>query len=275
MSDPLWFFWSGNHLTFLRWMTLVSAATVHDNVILIRRRPDPELHQSEREAASHWHENQDFQQAPIGKNWIDEIPENVKQVDLEEFEPEIAALRAPDVQTSDLLGWKILGTRGGSVADMDVLFFGSLPEITHYVQAVVCTGWPKAGYMPIGFLQGKPCAYWQEMYRRARERYDPKVYESCGANLFLPWDQIPEPKRLLPESIVYPFALRAEWMQWHPWMFETNDWPRIPDECIGAHWYGGKNQDYNWAITPENVTHMRGMIPTMIRPLLAMIKVSA
>jgi hypothetical protein len=219
-EHPLWLYWGGNHLTYLRWATIATAARFHDHVILVRRPERASVHVPAVDAAQHWHEHQDFQRPLEGKNWIGEIPKSVELVTLEEVAPQIAELEAPDVQTSDLLAWHLLATRGGTVADMDVVFIDRLPEVTHPIQMVVCTGWPLAGYMPIGFLQGEPCDFWRAMYRRAREAYNPKVYQSCGAERFPPWAEIPEPKRLLPEHVVYPFALKAEWMRWHDWMFE-------------------------------------------------------
>jgi hypothetical protein len=268
LNDTLWFFWGGGHLTFLRWMTLLSASRVHENVVLVRRDNDDLLQAAEIDAATHWHEHQDFQQrVPWGRNWITEIPASIRQMQLSEVAPEIAAMRAPDVQTSDLLAWWILANHGGTVADMDVLFLRPLPAITDPIHLVVCTGWPMVGYMPIGFLQGAPCQFWRDMYRRARERYNPQVYQSCGATLFPSWEEVPEPKQRLSEHVVYPFALKAEWMQWHIWMFESKEWPAIPDECCGIHWYGGKNQAYNWSITYENVGVMPGAVPAMIRSI--------
>lgn len=268
MSLPLWFFWSGNHLTFLRWMTLKSAARIHDKVILVRREHDPALRDAELQASKNWHEHQDFQFPELGKNWIDRLPPEVEVVKLHEIAPDLAELAAPDVQTSDLLGWKLLAEQGGSVADMDVLFIRSIPEVTHPIQIVVCTGSPKVGYMPIGFLQGQPCDFWREMYQRAREAYDPNVYESCGASRFPELARIPNP-HLLSERVVYPFALKGEWMEWHRWMFETNDYPPIPEDCSGYHWYGGFNQSWNWAITEDNVASLPGAVPAAIRKILA------
>lgn len=269
MSHPLWLFWSGDHLTFLRWMTIKSAAIVHDEVVLVRRRVDSSLRDSELEASRTWHEHQDFQRViPAGRNWIDDIPPQVRQVWLEDVAREIADLRAPDVQTSDLLGWWLLAEYGGSVADMDVVFLKPPPAIDHDVKVVRCSGSPKVGYMPIGFLQGRPCKFWREMYRRALERYNPAIYESCGAGLFPPYHAIQGDKGLLSEAIVYPFALRADWMAWHPWMFEADSWPTIPEECIGVHWYGGMNQEHNWALTHENLPSAKGAIPWAIRHIL-------
>jgi len=264
MTAPLWFYWGGDHLTFLRWMTLESAARFHDDVRLIRRAGRSSAHLSAGEA---WIETQDFQRAGVGENWIDRIPPGVTVLNLDDIAPEIAAIDAPDVQTSDLLGWWLLSEHGGSVSDMDVIFLAGIPVITHDVQLVVCTGTPKPGYMPIGFIQGQPCDFWRWMYRRARERYDPRIYQSCGPPLLPPWEEIPGSKRLLPEAIVYPFALQGDWMQWHKWMFDSATWPAFPPESCGIHWYGGANQQYNRSLTPANVEVATGAVPWAIRSL--------
>jgi hypothetical protein len=205
---------------------------------------------------------------------MEDLPAKLKVMTLDEVCPELVKLRAPDVHTSDLLAWWLLAEHGGSVADMDVLFIRPLPEITHPIQMVVCTGWPLKGYMPIGFLQGQPCAFWRMMYQRGRERYDPQVYQSCGVPCFPPWDEIPEPKRLLSEYVVYPFALKAEWMAWHPWMFESSEWPEIPEDTVGLHWYAGRNQKANWLLDREAIDTAPGAIPWAARKVLAEIEAS-
>jgi hypothetical protein len=249
-------------------MTLVSAKRIHERVVLIHRPHDDAFRTNARAMSRHWHESQDFQSDDMGANYLDQLPAGVEIRRLQDVAPEIAAIRAPDVQTSDLLAWWLLAHHGGSVADMDVLFLRDLPPVTHDVHAVVCTGWPRAGYMPIGFLQGRPCHFWREMFRRSVERYDPTVYESCGAGMFPAWAEIPEPKQLLSEYAVYPFALKAEWMRWHDWMFEDATWPDLPAECFGVHWYGGKNQEYNRALTRENYRARPGLISWAIAEVL-------
>lgn len=261
MKDAVWFFWGNDHLTFLRWMTLESACRVHENVVLVRRQPVPQV-------SPPWKETQDFQYGARGRNWMNELPAGVTTLWLEEIAPEIANLKAPDVQTSDMLAWWALARHGGTVADMDIVFTESIPLVTHPIHMVVCTGHPLVGYTPIGLLQGQPCSFWELMFQKSLARYDPNVYQSCGAMLFPPWGQIPEPKALLPECIVYPWALIASWDLWHDWMFTSPSWPKPPVGCCGIHWYGGKNQAHNQAMTEETVMHMRGAVPDAIRKLL-------
>lgn len=243
-NDTLWFYWGQEHMTFLRWMTLVSAAQIHNNVVLILRR-NPVCPKVK------WKERQDFQQKLAGHNWMENVKElPVKTMYLEDVAPEIARLEAPDVQTSDLLAWWLLSERGGTVADMDIVFLKNLPEIKFDVQVVKFEGYPKLGYVPVTFMQGRPCSVWRETYRRALQFYHPDHYEGCGSDAF-----IPRPISRLNQQIVFPWAGHAPWSLWHKWLFEASEWPEIPEDCCGIHWYAGHNQKHNQKINgPADMT---------------------
>lgn len=255
-SDTLWFYWGQEHMTFLRWMTLFSAARIHDNVVLILRR-------NPVQSKVNWKEQQDFQQKPIGHNWIKNIGAlSVKTIYLEETIPEIARLEAPDVQTSDLLAWWLLSEHGGTVADMDIVFLTELPQIEFDVQVAVFDGYPKSGYMPVTFMQGRPCSIWREAYQRALRSYHPDKYKSCGSDVL-----IPRPISRLSQHVVFPWAGHASWSLWHKWLFEAETWPEIPDDCCGIHWYAGHNQRFNQAIKdPLHVT--RGAVAWAVKQVL-------
>lgn len=230
-------------MSYLRYMTLLSASLIHDDITLIlRRKPlsftsafwerqECEIELSERGA--YLCLNQDKKK----------LPENIKIKYLEDIAPEIAALRAHDIHTSDLLAWYLLARYGGTVADMDIVFFKPLPEIINDVQVVVFTSYPKKNYLPVTFMQGRPCSKWNNTYERALAAYDPEVYESCGASAILR----PEEGNLS-EQIVFPWAGKYPIRRWHRWFFQDNRYPAIPDDCIGIHWYAGRNQKWNQAI---------------------------
>lgn len=242
--NNLWFFWGQEHMTFLRWMTLFSACQVHDNVVLILREKPvcPEVR---------WKERQDFQQKPIGHNWLPDLASLPVKIEfLENIAPEIAALQAPDVQTSDLLAWWLLSNYGGTVADMDIVFLKPLPEIKQDVQVVVFSGHPKRGYVPVTFMQGRPCSVWWATYANALRSFDPNKYESCGTGAL-----VPKPESGLSEHVVFPWAGKHPWVLWHDWLFKTQ-WPEIPVDCCGIHWYAGHNQKWNQKINcPEHLKH--------------------
>lgn len=231
MNTTLWFYWGQRHLSYLRWLTLYSARQVHEDVTLVLRREPVQ-------PSVRWREQQDFQSDPIGPNYLNRLPD-IKVVTLETIAPEIAELNAPDVHTADLLKWWLLAKFGGTVADMDIVFLRPIPVITHNVQVTVFSDHPRFDYLPVTFMQGNCCPAWWRSFEKARREYDPNCYESCGSHCV-------EGERIgtLSERVVYPWAGRP-WSLWHNWLFEADQWPAIPENCIGIHWYAGHNQRYN------------------------------
>jgi hypothetical protein len=234
-TDPLWFFWGQQNMTFMRYMTLRSACAVHADVRLVTR--------DSVAVDVQWNESQDFQFVPIGQNWFDEVRRlPVKIQHLKDLAPSIAAMNADDVHTSDLLAWHLLATEGGTVADMDIVFLSPLPRIAEPVQIAVHR--VRSPYVPVAFMQGKPHPFWSKTLSRALAAYVPAVYECCGArSIAKPW---PDP--CLSPSIVYPWVGSA-WQQIFNYCFAAPHWPPIPAECIGIHWYGGANWEANRKIT--------------------------
>lgn len=239
-DDPLWFYWGQKRMSYLRYLTLASAARVHDNIVLITRREPVNPYVG-------WQEKQDFQLPPIKRDYSVEAAKlPIRIIELESFCPTIAALKAPDVQTSDLLAWYILGTVGGTVADMDILFMKPLPAIIFDTQVVQFTGHPKEGYMPVSFMQGWPCLTWWTSFDLANKAYNPARYESCGSENYAGLNYN------ISEHIVFPWAGHP-WSKYRGWLFEAETWPEIPKNCIGLHWYAGHNQDFNQKINgPED-----------------------
>ena len=240
-DNPLWFFWGQPHMTFLRWLTLKSACRIHDDVRLVVRSV-PLLPNVA------WPEKQDFQFSGPKTDWMPKIDKlGVEIYNLEDIAPDVAGLGAPDIQTSDLLAWYLLSKYGGTVADMDIVFIKSLPVVEADIQLTIFSGHPRPGYIPVTFMQGRPCAVWSECYERAKASYRFDDYESCGTRN-APDDVAP----LLSDHIVYPWAKEYPWSIWSAWLFWSENWPPIPDDCIGLHWYAGHNQTWNQRV--------RGMI---------------
>lgn len=253
---PIWFYWGQPHLGFLRYFTLVSACLHHPDVHLV-------IPATSIAAQVNWQEKQDFQNAPIGPNWLPNVYKLPVQISmLESVAPHIAALKAPDIQTSDLLGWHLLANHGGTVADMDIIFLRPVPEITQDVQIVRYKGHPKPGYVPVGFMQGRPSAHWADSLGEALRAYDPQKYQSCGTLC------APNVPAVLSDRVVFPWAGDYAWDHYHRWLFLDNKFPPVPDDCCGVHWYGGHNQLFNRRIAgPVDVT--RGCVAWAMRQVIA------
>jgi len=254
--SKLWFFWGQPQMSYLRWATLASACKIHDDVVLVLRGEclKPKVN---------WKEWQDFQVVFSGHNWLFEVNRlPLKTVILEEIAPEIAKLRAPDIQTADLLSWWLLAKHGGTVADTDIVFLKPLPEITQNVGLVFFSGHPKPNYIPVTIMQGKPCSMWHKTYDNAVKNYDPDDYESCGNKALRALTCKP-----LNEHIVFPWAGKYPWSDWHNWLFGAKEWPEIPEACCGIHWYAGRNQKWNQSIKNKEDLH-GGAVAWAIRKAL-------
>lgn len=235
---PLWFFWGQRHMTFLRYMTLRSACTVHPDVRLVLR--DEEIVPTVT-----WAEDQDFRHTDrTARNWFPEamnLPLTI--VPLEEVAPGIAALRTDDVHTSDLLAWWLMATQGGTVCDMDIVFLKPLPPILNDVEIVLHPSRPGlVPYVPIAYMQGRPNEKWSETYQKAMERHNPSVYQSCGGECLRPW-----PEGTLSWFVVYPW-FGSTFRSILNYCLHAPHWPGLPPECVGIHWYGGGMQTENQAI---------------------------
>lgn len=246
-------------MTYLRFLTLRSACRVHDDVrLVIRREPV--------NAGEAWIERQDFHYSGgNGRNWFFELEAlPVRIMGLEEISPQLEDLRASDVQTKDLLNWFLLATRGGTVADMDILFVQDLPPILTDVEAVAYDGPPNPGKISVAFMQGWPDPRWEQAFDRALEAYDPNIYESCGHGIFDREDL----DRALDPRLLFPwYGTGAKWRDWHRWLFEADEWPELPDRLVGLHWYGGRNQAWNQRIEgPESLP--RGAVGAIMRQLV-------
>lgn len=234
---PLWLFWGQEHMSWLRFLTPLSACLVHGDVRLITRTPAVR-------GSPAWIEKQDFRLPARGPNmWpaVRKLP--IQIIELKDIAPDIAKMRASDVHTCDLLSWHLLAEYGGATADMDVIFFDCPPPTTHDVMIPIHRIGLGKPYTPIGYLQGRPCQQWKDILAAALAAYDPEQYQCCGA---LCVDMSLAGR--LPPTIVYPFANTTE-QRMHRWLFGATNFPPIPDECCGVHWYAGGNQNWNQKIT--------------------------
>lgn len=237
--DIMWFFWGQDHLSFMRYITLLSAKQVHDDVRLIIRNGE-----AVRDKVT-WIEDQDFRHEPDGKNWLQEACEIVGEnsiYPLDYIAPEIAKLRAPDIHTSDLLSWYLLANRGGTVADMDIVFIKPIPKVENNVQVSIQT-YPNIGdIIPVGFLQGRPCIEWKQIYELAIKCYDPMDYQCCGTRCINP-----SIGGQISPLVAYPYTGNRQDIFFN-WMFGSDTWPELPEECCAIHWYAGGNQHWNQKI---------------------------
>ena len=249
----IYLYWGNRILSFLRYMGLYSCCKFGDNVTLILRK---EENKDQLKVRQVWHEEQDFFSYE-GINYFEHVSKLPLTIEyLEDEYPDIAELNAPEVQTFDLLKWKILATKGGVLVDLDIIFFKPIPEITHDIEIIIFDKYPKKGYIPVSYMQGRPSKWWEEQYHKALKNYNFNKYESCGNDILKytlkdiqRHDKNATLKRL-PSKLVMPFAETHEWKYYHDMTFKEVH--PLPEECVGIHWYGGANQSYNNYYTHYN-----------------------
>lgn len=255
MSSKVWAFWGQPTMSYLRFCTLKTLSCLGESIGLVLREfpVTPQVQ---------WRERQDFMYEPPPIDYMGEalkLP-GVETFMLEDIAPHIAELKASDVHTSDLLAYWLLATRGGTVTDMDVVYAKPVPKVDACVKLVRFKGHPKAGYIPVTFMQGRPCKVWHSVYEGALERYDPAIYESCGTDAVIA-NVHPFDVTLLPEHIVFPFAGTHPWSSWHRAFWgHVEGMTDLPEDCIGIHWYAGHNWEQNRRISSLADLSVGGLI---------------
>ena len=156
------------------------------------------------------------------------------------------------------------------MADMDILFLRPLPEIVCDIQFVRFKAHPQPDYIPVSFIQGKPCPEWKRVFDKALILYQPDDYQSCGSKALGPQVQYFSSRLGLSERIVFPWAGPDHfWSKWHHWLFGAPTWPEIPRDCCGIHWYAGHNQEWNQRIKCEKHFKLGGAISYYGQRILA------
>lgn len=258
------FFWAGDVLSWMRYMTLFSFRYYHrDWDIVLHTMPLAETSQK-RWGTPETPDSDTY----VGPNYLDHLPQ--LSIDIQPWTPlpdEPPELATP--HACDLCQWQVLATDGGFYADMDILFVGELPY--HQVKnagAVFCLS---NSWMTIGLMAATPN---QPVFRDIREsaldNYLPTQYQSTGAEAvyrlagFYPgWASVanvgerclevfrlryPELQATtLPQHTVYPWAYTETAKIFE----ETRD---IPPGCCGIHWFGGNSlsQGWNSKLTSDN-----------------------
>lgn len=253
----IYFYWNiSGKMSFLRYMTLFSACKFNDNVALIVGR--------HKKAEYGWKEKQDFQ-VYDGEDYFGRVTKelNLEIIPLETISSEIAELETSPIHTSDLLNWFLLANYGGTVSDMDILYIKPIKPPEWDVQLVMFKKYPARDYIPVTFMQGKPCSFFKETYENALDQHDISVYESCGT---LAIKGLPDEWRRLSSKIVFPFAEDYSFSEYGKFMFGQN--AALPVESIGIHWYAGENQKHNNRITENNFRDFRCTITRELEKLL-------
>ncbi len=268
------FFWTGNTLSWMRYMTLRSFRRYHSDWKTV-------LHCMSAEHASGktW-SSIEVQDNPAnnGRNYMNQVAE--LGIEIREWTPpdDLPSPLAPS-HACDLFQWALLAADGGFYADMDILFVEPLPyKAIQHANAVFCH---THEYMAIGLCAAAPGErLFSDILQSARNNYTPDGYQSTGAEAIYrlagmlghqvewanPWPQWGTIPRVGPQSVN---AMRRQYPATeiavlpdatvYPWYFKQvghifNEDRDVPTGCCGIHWFGGDalSQTWNNKLTHEN-----------------------
>lgn len=259
------FYWGGNKMSFLRYMTIVSFK---------KHNPDWSVHlyvpkkssksidwRTEGGDMYHSSDSVDYNGKDYFDKLLEEVPIKVIKVD---FSKSIIGESAPEAHKSDLMTWEVLSSKGGMWFDMDILFTGplSLSDINDNskTDTILCydTDHTRKLYViPIGALGScRDNLFFKKIKLEASKKYDKNRYQSIGTELFQKdfanFDSVKFKFNMLnpisfDPNIIYEISFKRV-----EDIFENNAKTYFSE--LGIHWYGGHplTQKYNNLINHEN-----------------------
>lgn len=259
-------------MSFLRYMTFKSFRYYHPNwnIKLIRRKTHRLIEKYRFREKQDWMTTvKDY------SHRLDDLSIEVQY--LEDVCPEIASMDISDVHISDLLAWNILAKRGGVISDTDIIYTKSF-DYDKFCDVdfgiVSFERRPKANYMPVSFMVGKPNEICEKIYDKARAVVNKHIYESAGTpaltkavgNFHKMIESFPSLNiQRLPSKIVFPWAEEHPWRFYSDFAFKENLFKSLHETTIGIHWYAGANQQYNKIYTEDTYMDFDTTISSAIK----------
>ena len=266
----IFFFWEGNTMSWMRYMTLKSFRTLNPNW-------DIELYlgQDSQVTNKTWFDGskQDFHNFK-GKNYLPDVYKlDIKIITwkIPLHNNEDWNKRISPSHKSNFFKWHTLSTAGGIYSDMDILFTSPMDKFYNSIKdsdlGICCDP-----YFSIGFMFSSPDnRFFKEVYDNTFFSWDPSWYQTAGVmNIY---NMLRSRKLMVGSNYngLYK-TLCKEWSEYiienmsmkivYPWnhtqmesVFHKLHF-NLPDETIGIHWYAGAkiSQAYNNILTDTNLT---------------------
>ena len=254
MDKNIYFFWEGDHLPFLEYLSMFSFRKQNPEwKILVIHKRYPGM--------CRWPTGEHKRPRSKQRNYFDQLP--ALNVEILDFDTEFREILSIDpkiafVHAKDLASWSILAHRGGIVSDTDILYINPVSGLynefvadSSKIGAISFDNYPKKDYIPVSFMMGDKSECFAQILCSAISKYNPGVYE-CSGTPAIPYKDIFEIKALFPgevfrihESVVFPFT-HVNFVESIDHVYKYNSRDLMPKSSIGIHWYGGNiNNDYN------------------------------
>lgn len=287
----MFFYWSGDKLSWMRYMTLFSFKKMNPDWEIILYYSDNKKVNGESYDSKEWNgpEEQDFSNYN-GGNYLDQVKDlgitiiNFEDVDIPNNLKEKFKNISP-VHKSDMYRYYDLYKNGGFYSDMDVLYFRSFDnEYNKIVKNDYDTIlYQQQDYIAIGFLGSKENnKFYKKLYKSIFDIDGSNNYQAYGvdaiynmfgknrsnAYIFSDLEQkFPFLKHYsIPTSLVYHY----DWSRINDNYRQGFDIGDFSEESIGYHWYGGhkESQKANNDINEENYHRYKITFSNLVKHIL-------
>lgn len=265
------FFWVGEKMSWLRYMTLESFCKTNPGW-------EVRLHLSDTKFEDNpWKDNhkQDFF-VYEGADYLKKVYD--LPISIVDWTP---TAKINPVCQSDLFQWKLLGGEGGFYSDLDILYIKELNyEMVKDYDTLCCL---RDYQFTIGFLGASPKnKFFQDVEKQAKKMYANNRYQSAGIEavyenikrkcnrLQLPTMTMDIKKayptlRLinLPDEVIYPWG----WQEASVNIFQRT--LPLTYRTVGLHWYAGHavSQQYNSLMQEHNWQSFRNTYTQCLKEL--------
>ena len=259
----IFFYWSGDNMSWMRYMTLYSFRKFNPDWEMV-------LYISDNNNKKNWEgpEEQDFNNY-TGDNYIDKIKDLDIEIKNVEFPDNVKNLliNASPVHESDIFRYYELYNNGGIYCDMDVLFFRPIEDYYNVIKDYDTLLHQDNENITIGFLGSSiNNQYYKDIYEFAINNINTSNYQSMGVDMIynLFGGSRTKPQILnriinkyknlkicnLPSFLIYKFDWTKIGYNYSNCLNINN----FDNDSIGYHWFGGSpiSQKYNNVLNEKN-----------------------
>ena len=252
------FYWGGEHMSWLRYLSLYSAVKFNPEFKII-------LHIDKLENKKLWKDEaqQDFYTYKNSKNYFDKVFKlnlEIKEVDANVFRD---IKDSSVIHRSDIYRWKFLSEEGGLYFDTDMLFVKPISQLYESVKSCDLVTCFFDEYFSIGFLgSSAQNPFFKAMFAYSNFRYHNKSYESCGIPLLQELitgsfksdkDIIKKFKTIYSDCKIYSLFKEVFYNFDKNSLFYSNTDYNL-EKVIAIHWFAGYKdvQEFNNLLNSEN-----------------------
>ena len=270
----MYFFWSSNIISWMRYMTLYSFRKMNPSweIVLCLSQNNT--------CTTKWPGEHDFTSYK-GINYFHKIKKLNIIIESVKFPDTFNAIIKSPVHESDLYRYYKLYNDGGFYSDTDVLYFRSMDNI--YNEISECNAnivlYTQRDYTAIGFLAAeKDNAFYRDLMLSALDTTDVDACQAYGTDLFYNFcgqhDVNDVIKSRYSEAIVFVIPM---YLVYHlnSWDIERAFSSSIGVEgfdikSIGYHWYGGSPiaQKFNNIMTEDNYINYKTTFSAIVKEIL-------